>query len=48
MGGRYSGSFFCTNCKWTGEIQVEKGTSLADFADEIECPNCGCDTIHSS
>jgi len=43
MGQYYDGSFICSNCGWSGAIQVEKGVKLDDAADEADCPNCGCD-----
>jgi len=48
MGATYSGRFFCTNCAWSGESSVDKGTTLADAADDAQCPNCGCKTVHPS
>lgn len=38
----YDGRFLCSNCGWNGIVRVEKGTKLEE-ADELECPNCGCE-----
>jgi len=46
MANYYPGNFYCSNCGWSGVMEIEKGTTMNEAADNAECPNCGCETIH--
>lgn len=48
MAEHYDGRFSCSNCGWAGIIQIEKGVTLEEAAEDAECPNCGCDDTLTS
>ncbi len=47
-GGAYAISAWCTNCEWTGEVEIPKGTAVsweAPLERLARCEICGCETL---
>jgi len=42
MGDTYEGSFACSNCGWQGIMDVQKGTTMNEHAQNNKCLTCGC------
>lgn len=44
----YSVYTSCSNCDFTGEVNLPKGTLIKDVLQSIKCPTCGCETLTKS
>lgn len=44
-GYEYKAYVRCSNCGWSAEIGIMKGTPVKLHLSEYVCPVCGCDTL---
>ena len=43
--GFYRIDLFCKNCGLKSNVEIPCGTTVWDFCDDYECPECGCKTV---
>ena len=46
---KYAANVWCDNCNSHQEVQIPKGTSIAQFMESAtgKCNNCGCNTLYA-